>query len=70
MSKLIVFLVIPVQRIVLDFRAHGFKIIPELHPNILQEMAGSLDMADICRVILRADIVVLQDTCHVEEVYE
>lgn len=54
----------------LDLRADGLKVIPEFHPNILQEVAGDLDVADVCRMPLRADVVVLQDASHVEEVHE
>lgn len=40
------------------------------HPGPLQQVAGQLDVADICGVVLGVDVVVLQDPGGVEPVHE
>lgn len=39
-------------------------------PRPLQQMAGHLDVADVRRVVLGVDVVVLQDAVRVEVVHE
>lgn len=67
---LVVLVIVPVERIVLDLGPVGQQLPAELELDILQGVAGDLDGADVGGVVLRADVVVLQDSARVEEVHE
>ena len=43
---------------------------PKLDLNPLHEMTSDLDLAHVCRVPLRRNIIMLQDACRVEIVHE
>lgn len=66
----VVLFIIPVQRIMLDLGPGGQQLPPELELDVLQRVAGDLDGADVGGVVLRADVVVLQDAARVEQVQE
>ena len=66
----ITILVVPVQRVVLDFRTCGSKLQPQFELRPLHQVAGYFDVADVGRVLLRIDVVVLQHALRVEVIDE
>lgn len=66
----ITILVVPVQRVVLDFGSCGSKFPSEFELGPLHQVAGDFDVADVGRVLLRVDVVVLEDALGVEVIHE
>ena len=63
-------LIIPISSSMLHFRPRGSQNPPKPLLNILHEMARKLHMPHVRRMILRADIIVLEDSCRVEIMHE
>jgi hypothetical protein len=55
-----------IKCIVLDFRACRIKDPVELQLDVLDQVAGNLNVPNVCGVVLRADIVVLHQTGGIE----
>ena len=54
----------------LDLRPRGAEDESEIQLDVLQQMAGEFDVADVGGVVLGVDVVVLQDAGGVEVVHE
>lgn len=67
--SLVLLLIIPVKSTMLHLTT-GIHIPPQHKLRPLKQMASQLDVSYICRVVLRVDIVVLQDTSCIEVVHE